>query len=597
MAAPIPVSVKAPIALPPEAIWAFLSDTDRMNRAVDLPPVRFVPDPSKQGHYRAETHVFGLLVTYEEFPWDWVAPRYYHMKRRFDGGPIAEVDGGIRIEPTAAGSELEVWGTVIPRGWLGRLAGKKLASKANTEIFGYVRALEAHAANPAAPAPGRPPAADLNLDVLDARLRAADAAGPAGKLRSHLLEGSDLEVLRLRPFALADAWGEDRTTTLRYFLHVARAGVLDLSWSVLCPSCRVTAAKTRKLSEMKSKAHCDTCRIEFGADLAASVEARFTVNPAVRRARAETYCIGGPANMPDILAQLRLEPGEKRRETLRLKKGAVRVRCYQSPGIREIKVGSGGMSLSVVCAADGLRVSAAELAEGDVALEVENPLSTEALMVVERETWKEQAATAAVVASLQEFRDLFPAEAVAPGEELSIASLAVLFTDLKGSTDLYRRAGDPRAFTLVQNHFRYLTEAVAASRGGVVKTMGDAIMATFGSGRDAVEAAVRMQRGWMKFLEGRPDAEGILLKVGVHQGASIAINNAGRLDYFGTTVNTAARVQGQAEGGDVVLSAGLAEDPAVRKYLIDEGLRSEESRAWLKGLDGEHRLIRLRFGG
>ena len=108
---------------------------------------------------------------------------------------------------------------------------------------------------------------------------------------------------------------------------------------------------------------------------------------------------------------------------------------------------------------------------------------------------------------------------------------------------------------------------------------------------------VEDQRGWCDFQEGRPDGDGILLKVGVHHGPSIAINNGGRLDYFGTTVNMAARVQAQASGGDVVLTAQLADDPDVKKFLIAQGLRSEESRAWLKGLQGEHRLLRIRLGG
>ena len=597
---PIELTARASVALPPETLWAFLSDTDRMNRAIDLPAIRFVPlpDPSKKGHYRAETHVMGMLVEYEEFPWDWVEPRFYQMKRRFASGPIEEIRGGIRMEPTSSGTDLEAWASVTPRSWMGKLAAKGIGKKAGHEILALVRAFEAHARDAATvPAPARPPSAQLNADVLNSRLSRVEITGPAERVKAHLLGASDLEVLRMRPYVLADQWGENRTALLRYFLDLARAGVLDLVWTVLCPSCRVSTSRERRLSDMKSKAHCETCRIEFGADLAASVEARFAVNPAIRRARTETFCIGGPANMPDILAQVRLEPGETRRVALPLKRGAVRVRCYQSAGIRELKIGSGGTSLAVRCRPDGLQVEPAELAEGTVTVEVENPLPVEALVVVERETWKDQAATAAVVTSLQEFRDLFPKEAVAPGEELAVASLAVLFTDLKGSTDLYQRAGDARAFSFVQNHFRYLTETVAACRGGVVKTMGDAIMATFGSGRDAVEAAVRMQRGWCDFQEGRPDAEGILLKVGVHQGTSIAINNAGVLDYFGTTVNTAARVQGQATGGDIVLTSGLADDPEVKAYLIAEGLRSEESRAWLKGLQGEHRLLRLRLGG
>lgn len=599
MPAPLELSSKTTVALPPEKVWAFLSDTDRMNRAVNLPAIRFVPlpDPSKTGHFRAETHVMGMLLEYEEYPWDWVEPRYYRMLRRFPSGPIEEIRGGIRMEPTSSGgTELEAWARIVPRGWIGRLAARSVGKKASQEILAFVRAFEAYAASPEAVAnPAAPPAETLNPGILESRLSKVAAPGPSSRLKTHLLEASDLDVLRMRPFALADQWGEDRTSTLRYFLHAARSGALDIAWSVLCPSCRVATSRTRTLSEIKAKAHCETCRIEFGADLASSVEARFSVNPAVRRARTETYCVGGPANMPDILCQLRLEPGERRRETLLLRPGGLRVRSFQSPGIKELKVGQGTSSLFVRCRTEGLEMEPAEVAAGVVALEVENSLPVEALLILERETWKDQAATAAQVTSMQEFRDLFPTDAVAPGEELAIASLAVLFTDLKGSTDLYQKAGDGRAFSFVQNHFRFLTETVAACRGAVVKTMGDAIMAVFGSGKDAVEAAVRMQRGWADFREERPDGEGILLKVGVHHGPSIAINNAGLLDYFGTTVNMAARVQAQATGGDVVLTATLADDPDVKSYLIAEGLRSEESRAWLKGLSGEHRLLRLRL--
>jgi adenylate cyclase len=246
-------------------------------------------------------------------------------------------------------------------------------------------------------------------------------------------------------------------------------------------------------------------------------------------------------------------------------------------------------------------------------LEIENTLPIEALAVVERETWKESAATAALVTSIQDFRDLYPSEAVAPGEEIGIESLAVLFTDLKGSTELYQKLGDGKAFAFVQNHFRYLVSAVSLHRGGVVKTMGDAVMATFASGRDALEAAVEMQRDWDSFRSDRfntvgrrqlgvehrskSDFEDITLKIGIHQGPAIAINNAGKLDYFGTMVNKAARVQAQSTGDDIVFSLSVAEDPEVRRYLATTGMKEEIVSVPLKGLEGDHILHRIRPRG
>jgi class 3 adenylate cyclase len=605
VAAPLRVSSTIRLQVPLDRLWEFLADTERLNRAVDLPAITFVPlpDPAKKGYYRAETRFLGMKLSYDELPFEWVRGRYYRVERRFRSGPLESVVAGIRCSSEGASTELEVFADIVPRNLVGNFVARKVVGrKATQDFIELARAFERHVTRDGPP-PALPAPADLHPDVLDARLKLVDAQFPSRRLRDHLLAAPDLEVVRMRPFELADRWGEERTSTLRLFLHAAKAGVLDLNWSVLCPSCRVAVKQTLTLSQLESKAHCETCRVEFGTDLARSIEARFTVNAGVRPARREIYCIGGPANTPQIQAQLRLRPRERRREEFPIPPGTLRVRCYQAPGILPL------VGTSIRVGADGLRVEPGPAG----ALEVENALDVEALLVVERETWKDGAATAAMVTSMQDFRDLFPGEAVAPGEELGIESLAVLFTDLKGSTELYQKLGDAKAFGFVQTHFRYLTEAVARHRGGVVKTMGDAVMAIFASGKDAVQAGVEMQRSWNAFRGERfntiqrermgvaqhPKAEfdGISLKVGIHQGSAIAINNAGKLDYFGTMVNKAARVQAQSAGDDVVFSRAVAEDPAVRAYLTSEGLAEEIVSVPLKGLEGDHVLHRVRPSG
>ncbi|HVR87305.1 MAG TPA: DUF5939 domain-containing protein [Planctomycetota bacterium] len=596
------VSSKIRVQVSLERLWEFLSDTERVNRAVDLPAINFAPlqDPQKKGYYRAETTFLGMRLAYDELPFEWVRGRYYQVERRFSSGPLEKVVGGIRCAAAGDATDLEVFADIVPRNLLGSLVAKKIVGKKATHDFiELARAFERHLTQNE-PAPALPSSADLHPDVLDARLKECEDLMAVPRLREHLLKAPDLEVVRMRPFDVADRWGEDRMSVLRLFLHAAKAGVLDINWSVLCPSCRVAVKQTLTLSQLESKAHCETCQVEFGPDLARSIEARFTVNPAVRPARRETYCIGGPANMPQIQSQLRLQPGEKRREEFPIPIGGLRVRCYQAPGIVALK------GMSVLLEKDGLKVEAGSPG----ILEVENRLEVEALVVVERESWKQSAATAALVTSIQDFRDLFPGEAVAPGEELGIESLAVLFTDLKGSTELYQKLGDAKAFGFVQNHFRYLIEAVSLHRGGVVKTMGDAVMAIFASGRDAVQAGVEMQRHWGGFRGERfntiqrgrmgvghrqkSEFEGVSLKVGIHQGSAIAINNAGKLDYFGTMVNKAARVQAQSAGDDVVFSLAVAEDPEVRAYLESAGLQEEVVSVTLKGLEGDHVLHRVR---
>jgi class 3 adenylate cyclase len=101
-------------------------------------------------------------------------------------------------------------------------------------------------------------------------------------------------------------------------------------------------------------------------------------------------------------------------------------------------------------------------------------------------------------------------------------------------------------------------------------------MASFGDPADAVKAALAMQTRIADFnrAHGAGDRE-LVLKIGVHVGAGVIVSLNERLDYFGSTVNMAARLQGQSAGGDIVLSRAVAEDPAVKPLLAGVPARVE----------------------
>ena len=185
--------------------------------------------------------------------------------------------------------------------------------------------------------------------------------------------------------------------------------------------------------------------------------------------------------------------------------------------------------------------------------------------------------------TLQMFRDLFPHETILPSESLLIRQVTILFTDLAGSTALYSEKGDSQAYSLVRQHFDLLFAIVDQHNGAVIKTIGDAIMATFTSSDDGLKAAIAMQAKMQDFnrrLESTDQQ--LILKVGVHAGPCISVNLNDRSDYFGTTVNTAARVQGLSQGNDIVFTESLrtqAQAIEAIKYWI-----REESPVNLKGL-------------
>jgi class 3 adenylate cyclase len=186
----------------------------------------------------------------------------------------------------------------------------------------------------------------------------------------------------------------------------------------------------------------------------------------------------------------------------------------------------------------------------------------------------------------QVFRDLYGTDTIDVDQRLKITSLTFLFTDLKGSTELYERVGDLIAFDLVNAHFRVLQEIVAGEAGAVVKTIGDAVMATFPTPDRAVAAALRMREAMRTFNEAR-SRDDLLLKIGIHEGPCLAVVLNERQDYFGTTVNVAARVQALADSRTILATGPVVTHPQASTLLQTSGLKPVSQRRALRGITDE----------
>jgi class 3 adenylate cyclase len=192
----------------------------------------------------------------------------------------------------------------------------------------------------------------------------------------------------------------------------------------------------------------------------------------------------------------------------------------------------------------------------------------------------------------QTFRDLFRSETVSAEEGIALKDITIIFTDLKGSTELYDAIGDPKAYYLVRQHFETLGKVVASFEGATIKTIGDAVMATFLTPLDGLKAAVGMLKGIAEFNQ--KIREKLILKIGIHRGQSIAVTLNERLDYFGQTVNIAARVQGLAGPGEVYITQAVYDFPGVKEYLAGVNASVTGERSELRGIAEKiqtHRVI------
>jgi len=429
------------------------------------------------------------------------------------------------------------------------------------------------AAPPAEARPGGRRGASRALERLEER---GVEPSLARLLLGYVLRADDRALRRIRPYALADLWSRDRRQTLVACLRATRAGVLDLHWNILCPLCRGSKEQRRALRELTTgTVHCDTCLIDFSVDLDRAVEVVFRPSRDVREVADEDFCVAGPQITPHVAAQLLLDPGEERTVRPSLDEGRHRIRTLDAGAAAPLDVKEeDGAGRSALRYGEGSWSADPPTVLPDAVLEVRNGSEREILAVLERTAWTDEAATAAEVTALQEFRDLFSEQVLATGEFVSVGSMAVLFTDLKRSTALYRQMGDARAYGRVRKHFRVLRGAIEPERGTVVKTIGDAVMAVFRTRAAALRSVVRAHEG-VRELSGNGDGKGpLVLKAGLSFGPCLTVTMNGRLDYFGTTVNVAARLADLSTGDDVVVPDVVLDDPEARS-LIDGDPRVE----------------------
>ena len=570
------------------------------------------------------------IARWVEHPFEFEAPRRYAVLREYFWTPLGlfpftAARAAVELVPTDGGVEVIASADVDPRNPQGALMARLVVGPTScTRVIDQCRTFERFLLGQAPhPFPGlladeRGPSWVTTANPATATVAAPEAPAPAVEhesadawgrlvrsgvrpemaqlLRVHLETAPDDEVLKMRPFELADRWEVDRRETLIACLRGTTAGLLEMSWEVLCPGCRLASKSSSTLAGVQGEVHCDFCNISYDASLDRQVEVRFSVAQGLRQVADRRFCSGGPMNTPHVLAQVELQPGQSRLIETPLEVGTYRLRSLQSKSTAVVDVQAEAVAADEVTlrvAVDAIAPPASVALPGTVRLRVTNEAGIPALLVLEDPGWPDTAATAAVVGTIQEFRDLFDAEVLAPGLQLAIQRLAFLFTDLTGSTALYQKVGQARAFRLVQEHFTILFDSVTRHNGAVVKTIGDAVMAAFPTGADAVAAALDMQHGIRELDTGGAVDARRLLKIGLHEGPCIAVTANGRLDYFGTTINTAARVEHECRGGQVVMTAEVHRDPAVQDLLRGQGHESESAETQLRGIAEPVRLHRL----
>ncbi len=442
--------------------------------------------------------------------------------------------------------------------------------------------------------------------------------------------GDDLSLYRINPLAFARDRAISEAESIDLFLHATRSGLFEMSWDVVCPQSGMVLDSFGALRTLKTHYVCGLCDVSGETDLDDFIEVTFTVSPQLRRL---------PFHDPDSLSvedyhwKLRFLsdgrlPGQQVR-FLDFLQGLVRGLAFLPPGATTTlrsDLGPGALSgVNVQTQAafavpilgepaatpthlrvryDGQRFSPSVSAvpPGPIVIDVENSGTARGSLLlinwppeVLAQTVKptldfEPYMSGGMLLARQTFRRLFRSERVDEREGLGIRQVTLLFTDLKGSTAMYERLGDLNAYALVREHFALLGATVQQHSGAIVKTIGDAVMAVFSRPTDAVSAALDILGEIERYNSEHGDPS-IILKIGAHCGPSIAVTLNENLDYFGQTVNVAARVQSLADAGEICISEALYSAPGVSQILT--GLKIVEFDAPLRGVEGNACVYRV----
>jgi class 3 adenylate cyclase len=445
------------------------------------------------------------------------------------------------------------------------------------------------------------------------------------RLEEAIRHGSDRDLFRINPMAFGARFGIAEAEAIDLFVHSSAVGLFEMDWLLLCPICACVVESFGNLKSVGDKYHCPMCRCDYESALDEFIAVTFTVSSTVRPivfhsmqdVSAIDYCFecrmtadGLRPDGPPLAAVLRtlshgahyLPPNATTLYQAASERGYYFGFDMDSRAYFEYRIegaaATESQTVRVRYSEHACEPSELTVAPGKIRFEVENITGKTGLLAI-CSIPPEAARTKLLFVPFltggrllvtQSFRELFRSELIRAADGIGVRGVTVIFTDLKGSTALYEQIGDLKAFSLVQQHFERLLQVTIANNGAIIKTIGDAVMAAFEKPSDAVRAAISMRKEIARFNELR-QRQDIVLKVGIHCGPAIVVTLNERLDYFGRTVNVAARIQNRARGDEICLSEDVHDAPGVKELLAPHLVAREQ--IFLKGIDREVTIFRM----
>ncbi len=567
-------------------LWPFLTDTSTLNKFLGLPQMYY---QERGGRLFGKSTNAGVVSEWEEVPWEWEFHKGLNNARIYSKGFAHYLRSRYILERVSdQETNFFVHFGWIPRNIVMRLLLKvampdlrRKYSKALRKIVVLIqnrKDIERRQTEFYSMA-GEVALNGNALEKLESLCRLAVREGAQAEkmdlIKDYILTGPDEELNRIRLKVLARRFGLPLNELTAVFLYASRAGIFNLSWDVTCPHCRGVRESLNTLGDIPLEGRCDACEITFSTEDIRALEVIFHLNPDIRDVPKKMYCAAEPATKRHILIQKSILPGNIADLTVDLERGRYRIRIK---GRTEYSFLDAGEGPDTAIRYEGGETEFRTVQKPQIT--AVNNSSEPAVFILERKEEDNDSLRPAELFSFQLFRDIYGNQSLAQGMKIELGLQNILFTDIVGSTKMYSRIGDGEAFASVRKHFLKIYEIVRSYNGAVVKTIGDSAMVAFSDALYCMQAAIDLQ----KAFAGGQDTGGVFLRISIHSGPCIAVNLNSGVDYFGGTVNLAAKLQSLAEAKQIVFTDDLTRDPRVQSCLKSVGYpveRVEFSPSWM----------------
>ena len=573
-----------------EILWSYVSDTSRLNQTMGLSEMNF---EEKNGVLYGRSSNLGIALEWIEIPWTWVYGKYLISIREYSKGFASTVKAIYHFEKISEKStRFYVYLGWIPNGLFYRLlllASEKVIQKKYKTILSEIENLsKVKNFVPQLPIKEKESKVENKgtiYKITEDLLQKNISADLIKRLIEHIEFGNELDLYRIRVLELAKIWNVNPRDLLLTCMYATRAGLLTISWDVICPHCRGTRLEIGSLYEVPNKANCDVCDVEFENESENSIEITFHVHPSIRNIAKVFYCSAEPAKKPHIKLQKYIAPNEAIETEIELGIGLYRLRTKgkEKTGVLQITDVETTNRVNWILE-DNQNYSSAPNPIIRILNNEDKPL----LFSIEQTSWDPYTLKPAYLFSLQEFHDLFSAESISSDLKLELGLQTVFFTDIVGSSTLYENQGDSKTFLQVKKHFEEINKLVKENEGAIIKTIGDAVMAAFPSPKGAIQTAIQLR----EIFDGKKMND-IRLRMSMHYGQCIAVNLNSGIDYFGKTVNIAAKIQKLAGASQVVFTKEYKENPEVEFFLESNKIPLEELKYSIPGMKDEFTIFRI----